>query len=72
MIHEGCLATCGTEYERWPSEDFAAYAEQMMLALDAMSAEELAARYSGEDDPLAAREEDRAYWISVVVQHRDR
>jgi hypothetical protein len=65
-IEAVCLTTHGTEYGDWPPQAFADYAEHMMLALAAMSDEQLAVRYAEELDPRTARDEDLAYWTSIV------
>lgn len=67
-IERACMAAHGTEYDRWPPHDFADYAEHKMLALVAMTDEQLAARFFNEADPRAARDEDLAYWASVVAR----
>ena len=62
-----CVAEYGTEYKWWPSQDFQAYAEHLMLGMDAMTDEEVQRRFYGEPDPRAARDESRAYWIKLVT-----
>ena len=67
VLEEDCIEAYGTEYEAWPLPDLQAYAEHLMLGLDAMTDEEVQRRFHAEPDPRAACKESRTYWIAIVT-----
>jgi hypothetical protein len=67
IIEEDCIAACGTEYNAWPLPDLQAYAEHLMLGLEAMTPDEVHRRFRAEPDPRGEHEASRAYWIAIVT-----
>jgi hypothetical protein len=70
VIEAACITAHGTEYIDWPLQDFVDYAEHRMLALAAMTDEQIAARFVDEPSPRKARDEDLVYWTAVVARGR--
>ena len=66
-LDDDCTAVYGTEYKNWPREDFQNYAVLAMIALDAMTDEEMERRFCAEPDPHVARHESFNYWAKIVT-----